>query len=117
MRIRLNCKLADWMDGIDLSHCTVGDVIDLAEHEARMIVAERWAVFARRAADRMGAGSDELLASAFAEGRRLSGDRRRSSRVNDVYQRLRDKCEEIDHERRRLRRRSTDAGCSEITAA
>jgi len=116
MRVRISRKLADSVDGIDLSHCAVGDVIDLADHQARMIVAERWAVFARRAADRMGIGPDELPAS-FAEGRRLSGDRRRSSRVHDVYQRLRDKREEIDQERRRLRRRSTDAGRSATTAA
>src|SRR5258705_752683 len=95
MRVRISRKLADSVDGIDLSHCAVGDVIDLAERQARMIVAERWAVFARRAADRMGIGPDDLLAS-FAEGRRLSGDRRRLSRVHDVYQRLRDSAKRLN---------------------
>jgi len=109
MRIRIVCKLADCVDGIDLSHCAVGDAIDLAERQARIMVAEQWAVFARRAADKIdSAGAAETLA--LSEGRRLNGDRRHSARLNDVYQRLRDKREQMDEERRRLRRRTVDAG-------
>ena len=111
MRVRIVRKLANWMDGIDLSNCGVGDLVDLAERHARIMIAERWAVFARRAGDLVAStDSEEPPAPAFAEGRRLLGDRRRSPRLDDLYQRLRDKREEIDQERRRLRRRSTDGG-------
>jgi hypothetical protein len=109
MRVRVVRKLADWVDGIDLSHCTAGDLIDLAERQARIIIAERWAVFARRAADPLTAASGDAVAG-LAEGRRLHGDRRHSSRLDDLHQRLRDKREQIDKQRRRLRRRATDAG-------
>jgi len=116
MRVRLVRKLADRVDGIDLSHCTVGDLIDLAELQARIMIAERWAVFARRAADGL-ASTGERLASGVDEGRRLRGDRRQSSRLDDLYQRLRDKREQIDHERRCLRRRATDAAQPSATSA
>jgi hypothetical protein len=43
MRIRLTRKLAELIDGIDLSHRRVGDAIDLPVHEARMLIAEGWA--------------------------------------------------------------------------
>ena len=111
MRVRIVRKLADWVDGIDLSHCGVGDFVDLVERQARIMIAEQWAVFARRAGDRVAStDSGEAPAPALADGRRLLGDRRRSSRLNDLYQRLRDKREKIDQERRCLRRRSTDVG-------
>ena len=109
MRVLLARKLADSMDGIDLSHCAAGDLIDLPDREARIMVAERWATFARRATDSVAlTGSGGSLVSTIADGRRLLQDRRHSSRPNDVYQRLRDKSEQIEQERRRLRRRATD---------
>jgi hypothetical protein len=109
MRVRVVRKLADWVDGIDLSHCTAGDLIDLAERQARIMIAERWAVFARRAADRAASAASEDAVASTSEGRRLRGDRRRSSRL-DLYQRLRVKREHVDQQRRRLRRRATDGG-------
>jgi hypothetical protein len=36
--------LAECLDGIDLSHYRVGQVLDLSDHEARLLVAERWAI-------------------------------------------------------------------------
>ena len=44
MRIRLTRKLADCLDGVDLSHYAVGDVLDLPSREAHLIIAEGWAV-------------------------------------------------------------------------
>ena len=118
MRVRLVRKLAGCVDGIDLNHCTVGDVLDLAERQARLMIAERWAVFARRASDALAwNGAGEQTAPEAADGRRLRGDRRHSARSDDLYQRLRDKREQIEQERRRLRRRSTDAHSSAGTAA
>jgi hypothetical protein len=44
----LTRKLADAMDGIDVSACRVGDVLDLSESDARCLVAEEWAIAERR---------------------------------------------------------------------
>jgi len=43
MRIRLTRKLADCLDGVDLSHYSVGDVLDLPGREAYLLIAEGWA--------------------------------------------------------------------------
>jgi hypothetical protein len=43
MQIRLTRKLADSIDGIDLSRRCVGDLIDLPEHHADLLIAEGWA--------------------------------------------------------------------------
>lgn len=50
MQIRLTRKLADFIDGIDLSHHTVGQLIDLPQEDAQRIVAEGWAEFIADAA-------------------------------------------------------------------
>lgn len=43
MQIRLTRKLADFIDGIDLSHRGVGDLIDLPQYQAELLIAEGWA--------------------------------------------------------------------------
>jgi hypothetical protein len=43
MLIRLTRKLADCIDGVDLSHYSVGDVLDLPAWEAHLLIAEAWA--------------------------------------------------------------------------
>lgn len=43
MLVRLTVKLAEMVNGIDLSHCAEGDVIELADREARLLIAEGWA--------------------------------------------------------------------------
>ena len=43
MRIQLTRKLADCLDGVDLSHYAVGDVLDLPRREAYLLIAEGWA--------------------------------------------------------------------------
>ena len=50
MAIRLTRKLALRIDGIDISAVRVGDVIELPEPHARMLLAEGWAelVFDRK---------------------------------------------------------------------
>ena len=42
-RIRLTRKLAAVVNGVDLSSRKVGDVIELSDSLARMMIAERWA--------------------------------------------------------------------------
>ena len=43
MRVRLTKKLADALNGIDLTQSRVGDVLDVPPYEAELLVAEVWA--------------------------------------------------------------------------
>ena len=43
VRIRLIRKLAECLDGVDVSQYHAGDVLDLASREAEMLLAEGWA--------------------------------------------------------------------------
>jgi hypothetical protein len=43
VRIRLTRKLAAVVNGVDLSSRKVGDIIELSDSLARMMIAERWA--------------------------------------------------------------------------
>ena len=52
MRVRLTRKYADRIDGIDLEGCQVGDVLDLPPSDARLLLAEEWAVPESRASAR-----------------------------------------------------------------
>lgn len=52
MRVCLQKKLADIIDGVDLRGREVGDVLDLKPSEASLLVAEEWAIPERRARDR-----------------------------------------------------------------
>ena len=45
--VRLTRKLADKIDGVDLSGHQVGDVIVVPSHQARLLVAEGWAEIVR----------------------------------------------------------------------
>lgn len=44
MLVRLTLKLANLMDGIDVSRIRQGDLIDLSDAEAMLLVAEGWAI-------------------------------------------------------------------------
>ena len=46
MRVRLTVKLAEVVNGFDLSNYVEGDIIELSEGEGRMLLAERWAELA-----------------------------------------------------------------------
>jgi hypothetical protein len=46
VRIRLTKKLATSLNGVDLSSFNVGDIVELPDAAARMIIAERWAELA-----------------------------------------------------------------------
>ena len=43
MKVRLTRKLADVINEIDLSTSSVGDIIDLPQRDARILIAEGWA--------------------------------------------------------------------------
>jgi len=44
MMVRLTRKLAERVDGVDLSRSHEGDVLDLSRHDAQLLMAEGWAV-------------------------------------------------------------------------
>ena len=44
MRIQLTRKLADHLDGIDVSHHGEGDALDLPSRDAKLLIAEGWAI-------------------------------------------------------------------------
>lgn len=48
MKVRLKKKYAEHIDGVDLSGCNPGDVVDLPAEKARLVVAEEWAILERR---------------------------------------------------------------------
>jgi hypothetical protein len=43
MRVRLTRKLAEAIDGVDLSGHSVGETFDLPRRDARLLIAEGWA--------------------------------------------------------------------------
>lgn len=43
MRVRLIRKLANSLNGIDLKKVRVGEVVDVSNSEASMLIAEGWA--------------------------------------------------------------------------
>ena len=51
MRVRLIRKFADCIDGVDLRGHDVDEVFEIPPKEARLLVAEEWAIAERRSAD------------------------------------------------------------------
>ena len=43
LRVRLTRKFADHLNGVDLSRVRVGDVLELSERDAAMLIREGWA--------------------------------------------------------------------------
>ena len=43
MQVRLTLKLANVLDGVDVSAYEVGDVLELTSREAELLIAEGWA--------------------------------------------------------------------------
>jgi hypothetical protein len=48
MRVWLKRKLAECIDGVDLSDYCVGDTLELPTRDASLLVAEEWAALDRR---------------------------------------------------------------------
>jgi hypothetical protein len=67
MKVVLTQKLADSMDGVDVSNREVGDVIDLPSHEANILIAEGWVIRDRRG-EPMGAPAIERRQYARSSG-------------------------------------------------
>ena len=60
MFVRLNVKLAEILNGVDLSHCAEGDVLQMSERDGSMLLAEGWAE--RVADDELVSGDSAALA-------------------------------------------------------
>jgi hypothetical protein len=48
MLVRLTRKLAEQIDGVDLSHNDVGTLMELPDRKAHLLIAEGWALEDRR---------------------------------------------------------------------
>ena len=44
MKVRLTRKFAEAIDGVNVSRSAIGDVLDLPSPDARLLIAEGWAV-------------------------------------------------------------------------
>ena len=110
MRVRLVRKLADVIDGVDISDYAVGDVLDLHADEARLLIAEEWAISAGHLAHRR-AVRRQSSPIQIAE----AADSRRRNLVNQ----LRRVSEQIEHHVRQLtyRRRREDILLDELRDA
>jgi len=69
MQIQLVRKLADHLDGVDVSMYNEGDVIELARRQAELLIAEQWAVPCQAAAPREVRGVSTAPALATAADR------------------------------------------------
>ena len=64
MRVRLVKKLAEQIDGIDLTRHRVGDFLVVSQRAAALLIAEGWAELAERRIARTMAGLVERRATA-----------------------------------------------------
>jgi len=66
MRIKLVRKLAECLDGVDVSRNREGDVLELPGREAELLIAERWALPCEEAtgSETRGSTSPPALATA-----------------------------------------------------
>ncbi len=71
MKVRLTRKLAESLDGVDLSGRAVGEIMDCGRHDAEMLIAEGWAV------------------SVVSDIRRAARSARRRDRADEVHAPLR----------------------------
>jgi hypothetical protein len=115
MQVRLTRKLAQCIDGVDLTGCEVGEILNLPVHDAHLLIAEDWAevYIAELARPIVLPRLPESVT--FATGRRaLVGDL--SSRVRRSLDRLRQA--RVVPEQRRLvqldRRRAEDTYREEL---
>jgi hypothetical protein len=81
MLIRLTQKLADQLDGIDVSDYQAGDVMDLPDPEAHLLMAEGWAVAHRQPVR-------EVRRASVASVRTVAADARSRTRAIEQARRL-----------------------------
>ena len=62
LRVRLTKKLAAVMNGIDVSSSSVGDILELSDSAAHMMIAEGWAEPAESVSIRSAAPPPQVVA-------------------------------------------------------
>jgi hypothetical protein len=77
MKVRLSRVLAGYLDGIDVRNRRAGDVLDLPDAEAQLLIAEQWAIPERRSTDRPPPGAERRRSEMAA------GDGSRSDHLGD----------------------------------
>jgi hypothetical protein len=98
MLVRLTRKLANCLDGVDLSHFHVGDLIEVPRHDAQVLMAEGWAEpsagalntrRARLTAEQLHCVYEQMQAAAESKGHRRAEDRirdeLRDSRAKTIH--------------------------------
>jgi hypothetical protein len=85
MKVRLTRKLAESIDGVDLSRKRVGRIINVGRHDAQLLIAEGWGAPAdpvgERAADARGErGGNRSRASQFRHESNDRATRRRAAK-------------------------------------
>ena len=89
MRVRLIRKLANILDGIDVSGYAVGDVLTLPRAQAQLLIAEQWAARLTRASKNALRGLSAAQPRAAAQPRTVAADRFRRARATSAVERLR----------------------------
>lgn len=95
MRVRLTRKLAECIDGVDLSRSRTGDILELSPREARLLLSEQWAVAVN--------GSSETRRATVAVARAVAADSA-TRRTTEQLQRVREQMERHHFEEQEARR-------------
>jgi hypothetical protein len=74
MLVRLTKKLAERIDGVDLSANEPGDMLDLPPSEGRLLLAEGWAIIERRRQHSLAYRSSGSYRSSTAADRRRTAE-------------------------------------------
>jgi hypothetical protein len=74
MLVRLTKKLAERIDGVDLSANEPGDMLDLPASEGRLLLAEGWAIIERRRQHSLACRSSASYRSSTAADRRRTAE-------------------------------------------
>jgi hypothetical protein len=97
MQIQLVRKLADHLDGIDVSAYAQGDVIELPRRDAELLIAEGWALAYYGSANR------EIRGASAAPERAMAADRL-EPRTLEQMRRIREEMESRHFEEQERRR-------------
>jgi hypothetical protein len=95
MRVRLTRKLAECIDGVDLSRSRTGDILDLSPQQARLLISEQWAVPV--------AGPSETRHATVASARAVAADSA-TRRTTEQLHRVREQMERHRFEEQQSRR-------------
>jgi hypothetical protein len=98
MLIRLTRKLANHLDGIDVTDSRPGDLLELPDHEAQLLLAEAWAVPHRPPA------RGEIRGTSLAPVRAVAADARSRTRAVQQARRLLRQMENTSFDRIEQRR-------------